>query len=69
MRPYETSQAGHVAIEEGTICDHMSPTDRPHRRRGRDPMRPYEASQVGHGAIEEGTVCDRMSPNRSAASP
>ena len=69
MRPYEASQAGHVAIEEGTVCDRMSSTDRPRRRKGGDRMRPYEASQAGHGAVEEGTVCDRMSPHRPAASP
>ena len=25
MRPYEASQAGHGAIKEGTVYDHMSP--------------------------------------------
>ena len=56
MRPYEASQAGHGAIEEGTVCDHMSP------RAGRtlqrivpdiiDHRRPYISYQSGSGRVE-----------------
>ena len=69
MRLYEASHTGHDAIEGGTVCDRMSPTDRPCRYKGSGRMRSYEASQAGHGAVDEGTICDRMSPHRLAASP
>ena len=56
MRPYEASQAGHGAIKEGTVYDHMSPqASRTLQRIVSDIIdhrRPYISYQAGSSSVE-----------------
>ena len=49
-------------LEEGTVCDHMSPHKPAVAPRGRDRMRPYEPSLAGRGFIGKGPYATIQAP-------